>query len=939
MNRIYFMALLLLIATQLVAQQKHIKGPAAVSPPLPMRQVSGIVKETNGDVVMGATVTLNSAKDTLKAATNENGMFVFKEVKLATFVISVKSIGYVTTVRKYLNNDAAEKILLDPLELKSDANQLNEVTINGTPTVTYKTDTVEYRASDYKVRENSTVDELLKKMEGMEVGTDGSLVHQGQQVTKARINGKDYAGGELAQVMQNLPADIVDKIQLVDDYGDQAARTGIKDGDPTKILNITTRADKSVGNMLRVTASGGNDQRYDERVFAQRINGNQQLGVIGNFKNTINGVAGAGNNTGGNNQQGGGNNSGAGNNSASGSGGTTTSGGPSFNYRDHWSRSIQVNANYRYSFNNVKSENSSVGETFSSLGTTSFIRESSGVNRNKTHNANFEFEYTPDSANFLRVTPSFTYDGTTSANQSEYTQTGLLNQFSRGHSTSQNTRPAFGAIVLYQHTFKKPRRNISVQFNLSSGNQQQDREQNTQILYRDATQQLVKDSLVHRTIDRGNLNRNYRTSITYVEPLGPLSQLELNTQVNYRGYENNAVTSNIGADGNAFPVDSLSNIYTYAFTETRIAVNYRLNKKNYNLSLGLTAIPSHLQGNNISKSTTTNRNNFYVIPIFRFQYVWSRQHRLSVNYSGAPSEPSFSQIQPLPDYSDPQNPVFGNPNLRPAFRHSINTIYNNYLSGSKINLSANINASLYNDQIISNIIQVAQPGLRSFIYETHYTNLSGTRAITGNYSISKQLAERKYNLAFNGLVAYGHSLGMSNSITNTVNSWRFNERFGPRISPNDWLEVNPFVSYDINTSANTLPGANNSNIRTTALSIEGKFFLLKTRTLTIGYNASKNYISGINTNLSRNPFVVNAYIEKEFFRKKSGVLRLSAFDLFDQNNFINRTITQNAITDTRTNALSRYALVSFVWKMQKWSGSPKRNGRDMKRRGDGSFMY
>jgi hypothetical protein len=180
---------------------------------------------------------------------------------------------------------------------------------------------------------------------------------------------------------------------------------------------------------------------------------------------------------------------------------------------------------------------------------------------------------------------------------------------------------------------------------------------------------------------------------------------------------------------------------------------------------------------------------------------------------------------------------------------------------------------------------------------------------------------------------------MSNSITNTVNSWRFNERFGPRISPNDWLEVNPFVSYDINTSANTLPGANNSNIRTTALSIEGKFFLLKTRTLTIGYNASKNYISGINTNLSRNPFVVNAYIEKEFFRKKSGVLRLSVLDLFDQNNFINRTITQNAITDTRTNALSRYALVSFVWKMQKWSGSPKRNGRDMKRRGDGSFMY
>jgi len=934
MTRLYIVAFLVILSGQLVGQQIQTKSHVIVPPPLALREVSGIVKETNGDVVMGATISLTSNKDTLKVATNEDGIFVFKQVKLATFVISVKAIGYLTSVRKYLNNDAVRRIVLDPLELKTDANQLNEVTINGTPSITYKTDTVEYRASDYKVRENSTVDELLKKMEGMEVGTDGSLTHQGQQVTRARINGKDYAGGNLAQAIQNLPADIVDKVQIVDDYGDQAGRTGIKDGDPGKVLNITTRADKSVGNILRLTASDGNDGRYDERIFAQRINANEQLGLIGNIRNTVNGVASTGINSGGNGQPPAG-----GNNSAGGSGGTTTSGGPSFNYRDQWSKAVQVNANYKYTFNNVKSINSSVGETFSSLGTTSFIRESNGSNRTKTHSASFELEYTPDSSNFLRITPSFNYNGNTTANSSQYTQTGLLNQFSNGYSTSKNTAPTLGAIVLYQYIFKKPRRNVSIQFNLTHGDQQQDREQNTQILYRDANQQLVKDSLIHRTVDRGNLNKNYRTSLTYVEPLGPLSQIEFNAQVNYRGYENNAVTSNIGEEGFPSVIDSLSNIYEYAFTETRIALNYRLNKKKYNLSIGFTAIPSHLTGTNISKGTTTNRNNFYVIPILRFQYVWSRQHRISINYSGAPSEPSFNQIQPLPDYSDPQNPVFGNPNLRPSFRHSVNTIYNNYLPNSKLNLSATINTSLYDDQIISNVIQVPQPGLRSFLYETHYTNLSGTKSVTGNYNISKQLDNRKYNLAFNGLFAYGHSLGMSNDIKNIVTSWRFNERFGPRISPNDWLEVNPYFSYDINKSTNTLPGAYNSNIKTTAMSIDGKFFLLKARTLTIGYNASKNYISGINNNISKNPLVVNAYIEKQFFKKKNGILRISAFDLFDQNNFINRSVTQNAITDTKTNALSRYGLVSFVLNLQKWTGSPKRNGQEMRRRGDGSFIY
>ena len=121
---------------------------------------------------------------------------------------------------------------------------LATVPISATGSIVYKTDTVEYRASDYKVRENSTVNELLKHMEGFQVDSNGNVSANGQAVTKARLNGKDYTGGNLAQAIQSLPADIVQKIQVVDDYGDQAARTGVKDGDPTKVLNITTDSSK-----------------------------------------------------------------------------------------------------------------------------------------------------------------------------------------------------------------------------------------------------------------------------------------------------------------------------------------------------------------------------------------------------------------------------------------------------------------------------------------------------------------------------------------------------------------------------------------------------------------------------------------------------------------------------------------------------------------------
>lgn len=916
-------------------------------PPLPTREVSGIVKDDAGNPLIGATVGISSKTDTIQTTTNIDGIFVFKKVKAATFVMTITSVGYQTSTRKYLNNDASRHVVLDPIVLKTKNNMLREVKVNGTPSVTYKTDTVEYKASDYKVRENATVDEMLKKMEGMEVGSDGTLTHQGQQVTKARLNGKDFAGGDVAQAIQTLPADIIEKVQIVDDYGDQSGRTGIKDGDPIKVLNLTTRADRSVGNLARLTASGGSDDRLDEKVFAQRINANEQLGVIANYTNTVNGVASSGLNTGlagsssaggssgGSGGGGGGGSSGA--STSGGSGGTTTSGGPSFNYRDQWSKSVQVNMSYRYTFKDVYTINNSQSQEASTLGLTNSTNNSSGHNNNHTHTASFELEFTPDSANFLRITPSFSYTGTNTNNNQQIDETGLQNQSLSGNNTGKNTDLTIGAIILYQHMFKKPRRNISLQLTYKYSDQQQDNLQNNQIIYRDTLQQTVKDSLVHREVIRGNITKNYRASLQYVEPLDTWSQLEFNAQVNYNGYSNNAVTSNIDSAGYHHVVDSLSNVYNYSFTVGRITANYRVNKTKYNLSLGATAIPSHLDGTNISKQTTTNRNDFYLIPVFRFQYVWSRTERFTLYYTGTPTEPTFNQLQPVPDYSNPQDPIFGNPDLKPAFKHAITTSYNNYMPNSRMNISAVVTGSVTNDQVVSNTVQVEQPGLHNLLNETYYTNLSGNYAVQGNYNISKQFDDRKYNIALNGTVSYGHATAMTNNVENFVTSWRFNERFGPRIDPDSWYEVNPYISYDVNKSANTIPGLNNSNIRTTALSIDGRFFFLDT--WRIGYSASKNYIQGIDANITRNPFVVNAYFEKEFFKRKNGILRVSAFDLLDQNNFINRTITSNTITDTKTNALSRYFMVSFVLNLQKWSGVPKRNGRSMQRRGDGSFIY
>ncbi|MDB5010033.1 MAG: hypothetical protein JWQ06_822, partial [Mucilaginibacter sp.] len=907
-----------------------------------------------GQTIIGATILLTSKSDTIRTITNADGIFVIKNVKQATFVITTTSVGYQPSTKRYLNNDVAKRVILDPVVLKEDSHQLNQVNVNGTPSIVYKTDTIEYRASDYKVRENSTVDELLKHMEGFEVGSDGSVTHQGQAVTKARLNGKDYAGGNIAQAIQNLPADIIEKVQVVDDYGDQAGRTGIKDGDPTKVLNLTTKADKSVGNIARITASDGSDDRYNERLFLQRINGNQQISLIGNLTNSINGVASTGANAG----AGGSGGNASVSSSAGGSGGTTTSGSPSLSYRDQVSKSLQINANYRYTFNDVFSINNSTGQNFNQSGSTAFTKNTTGHNNNNTHNASVEFEFTPDSSNFVRITPTFSYNGTTTDQNQQYNQMGLINQDLSGHSTSSNTTPNYGVVALYQYIFKKDhRRNISFQYTLSNSNQQQNTGQNQHIIYKDSLGNTVKDSLVNRTVNRTNFNKSDRLSLTYVEPLTKISQLEFNEQYIYRGYDNTAITSNINpATGAASVVDSLSNVYKYSFSQGNFAVNYRLNKTKYSISIGARSIVTHLAGDNISKGTTTNRNDFYIIPLFRFQYQWSRTNQLSINYAGTPTEPSFTQIQPLPDFSDPQNPVYGNPNLKPMFSHVITTRYNDYIANSKFNFSLNTRTTFYQDQIVTNNVLVAIPLLNSngqpaldkngkpqsnLVNDVHYLNANGAFGESITYNIAKQLNDRAYNLEFNGTVNYGYNVAYSNNIRNHITTWEVNERFGPRITPNTSLEINPFVSYDDNRSFTTIPSPgvqSSTDIKTTALNLEGKFYFLKDRTFAFEYNLSKNYIQGIASNISKNPFVANAYLEKEFFKRKNGILRVSAFDIFNQNNFINRVVTANSITDTKTNALSRYVLVSFVLNLQKFSGTPSRGGKPMQRRGDGSFI-
>ncbi|MBC8054668.1 MAG: outer membrane beta-barrel protein [Sphingobacteriaceae bacterium] len=951
------------------------------TPDAPGREISGIVKDSADNAVIGAIVVLKYGADSARLLTNTNGVFVFKNVKAGEFLITVRSIGFANFNKRFLFNAGSNRLILDPIIMRESSNMLNAVVINGTPAITYKEDTVEYRASDYVVKPNATVDELIKKMEGVEVGADGTVTHQGTQVQKFRLNGKDYSGGDVATAIQSLPAEIVEKVQFVDDFGNEAARTGIKDGEPTKVMNVTTRRDRSVGNNGRLNVGVGNNERYGTSILGNRINGNQQINLNLNFNNTVTGVAGGSGNsgftgggqgggfTGGQGGQrgngggglGGGAQQSGGNNGGSSSGGTNQSGGGSVGFRDQFGKKIGLNTSYSYRFNDNNSINNSNSERYTALtdpttgkilidpvtktraDTTTFITTSNTSRQNaKTNTFNFDLEYEIDSANFLRFSPNISYVTSLNNSSTNESKLGYQHRNDIGSNDRKNTTPTFGGNLIFQHQFEKRGRSASVNLGYDANNAEAETDVDAIVQLFEKDNTPLPDSIVRRLVLSKNLRNTTSASFTFSEPLklvqGNTSRLQFNVSVNRRQYDNTRFTDNMRT-GQPVRVDSLSNIFNYSFTTTRLGLNYNVRKTKYNSSLGVTVVPSVLEGTKEHLGVTLRRANLTLIPIANYEYQLSRTNRLGVRYSGSPQEPTFDQIQPVRDDTDPNNPKVGNEKLKVAFNHNITANYNNFIANRNLNIYANITGTTNPNRVTTNVVEYFKPAdldSADLIRETRYINLDGAHSLGGNYGISKSLNKRKYRIDFTGSVRYNKSVSMSNNVLNNGKSWTFTDQLGLQINPNSWLELNPTASYNL-TKANYTISTRDNLTKTFALSANGRVYMLKRNVL--NFNVRKNFVSGINANVTNNPFVINTSIERQFFKRNNGSLGIQAFDLLNQNNFISRSLSENGFTDTKSNALSRYFMINFRWTPQKWTGAPtNRNGRPVNRRGDGSFI-
>ena len=904
------------------------------------------------NAVVGLVVKSNPT-DTTYSFTDDKGQFRFDVVPSSNFSIIIRHLGY-WPVGRFVPVSKQEKTIdVGSFVLAQDAKLLSEVTVVA-PAIVVKEDTIEYRADAFKVKEGAVVEDLLKKLPGVQVDKDGNVTAQGKAVSRVKVNGKDFFGGDVKTATKELPANIVDKIQVIDDYGDQATVSGIKDGDPDKILNIEIKKDKNRGFFGRVTGGYGTEERYQASMNGNYFRNNTQISVLANSNNTNTSLfnfSGGGNrgatsmmrqgvsvmsDMGGMGQMnsmiqsGNSPNFGGGSNS-----GISTTNSFGFNYRDQWSKRISVYGSYSYNHRNTSQVQYTSSQNF--FETNSFInnQDVNNLTKGNSHRFTFNFEYQVDSFNYLKISPSINYSGSDANNNTVFdyfeTTNGTRTSDGNNRNLTNSQAPNLAATILYNHKFRKRGRNFST--SLTLGTSDNDSEQDVTNLSYQYVPPFIGPRNSFQFIDQENDNYNYGVRFTYSEPLTKYRSLDFSYSHNLSHSRNNRQTYNVDSATQAKTLNSfLSNDYENDFYNNRIGVSMRTTKKKYNYTIGISVQPVNLQGNSITKDSvyqTIRRAN--VFPIARFVYNFNRTRSLNFSYNGNATQPSFSQLQPVQDVSNQQSITTGNPNLKPSMNHNLNFSYNNFNFISGKVLFTNFTFSTIRNQIVNNTINKGA-GRQLSIPE----NVNGYYNLLGFYVYSRPYKNRKYVLSLRGTANYNHNINLIDSIRNIGSNWVIGQGFTFEYNYKEILELGAGVNYNLNDvkykNKSGKPLTTLQNSSSNAWTFSSNINLNITKTLVLKYDFDYTINSGLASNVSRNQAIMNASLEKQLFKKKNGIIRIEAFDLFKQNSNINRSVTANSIVDSRTNRLTRYFIATFTYRLQRFAGQPiQTRGVDFRR--------
>lgn len=926
--------------------------------------ITGQVTDTiSTPLVLSTIMILDAADSTYIAFTqaDKNGHFSLKQKLKNPFIVKISYLGYFSFEKK-LDPKDSNLFDLGTIRLIQINNVLFEVVIKEAKApLKMRGDTIEYDASTFKVPAGSSVEDLLRKLPGIAVGADGSITSQGQGVNKVTVDGKRFFGDDPTMATKNLPAESVSKVQVFNEKTEQEKLTGLTLEKDQKTMNLELKEDFKKGGFGKLIAGAGLEERENDpnsidliskwefKGNYNKFNKKEQLSFIGIRNNTgRNGMnwndfqdfrgqqswewnqseeifgfgygAGFRHNSPGNEEE-----SDEFGNSESyfgdGSAGIPENAQVGINYNYEHNK-LKLTTSYTYRQNNLLSEAIRSRQFFLPDYNYTTQDQSSQDRKNGSHRAEIIIENELDSLNSiilkLRGNGVLTKTGINGLFNNK-NQEGLLSGLLNLHRFSDRTNLGWQGVGYYKRKFKNKRRNFGINFIYNKN----ERNTEEELLSKNefySNSLLDSISIIDQFIEFNTDIHSIKSSVLYVEPLGR----DLSIQFFYNFIQRNDelirdVFDNIQDTIVANSFYTRNNGHHFRLNKGGTILQY--GKNGLNLTAGISTQRMNLDGKfqeGTNPTTTIGRSFDNLLGTLSANLQLAGNKRLGIGYNGSIQEPSFRNLSPIIDNSNPLFIRIGNPELNPEKLHRINLYYGGNNQAKFINYNINGSYTYYQNQYI------AEQTVDSFLITTsRLINFKGGRRLSSNVGYGFPIIKNKFTISLN----YNYSYDLTKSIINTILNDAISNNHGVGLSvtltPNDQFSIYLDNRWSFNSTSYSLETKKNYDVWNQSYNLQANARVF----YKIYFNGTFNYRIFNNERFSTqfNIPLLNASLYRLFGKGDRLEIRLSAYDLLNKNISISQFATVNQITETKTFLVSRYYLLSLSYNIKGIRASVKRS--------------
>lgn len=878
-------------------------------------KISGsIINSSDKEVVDLASVRVLQAKDSTfvtGSTSNSKGYFSIP-VASGRYILDITYLGYKQTYKNVTVTD--KDVSVGTIQMSEDGILLGETIVTAkAPEIKVSGDTVEYNADSYKVQESAVVEDLLKKMPGAEVGTDGKITINGKEIKKILVDGEEFFSDDPKVASKNLPAAMVDKLQVLDRKSDMAKMTGFDDGDEETVINLTVKKGMKEGAFGNAYAGMGNDGRYEGNVMLNYMKDKSQFTLIAGSNNT--------------------NNAGFSDFSTNSFSGMRPPRGLSFGGNNGITKATNIglnfainnseifkwggNVNYGHTNNDVKTDSYTQNYISEDKGGDQYeSKKSSGTNISDNFTGDFRFEWTPDTETKIIFRPRIQYSKNTNGQMSDYLTThanandsinwGMSDYYSDGDSKNLK-----GTLEVSRQLGKVGR---VLSFRVTGGYNDltNDGYNKSSTFFSDLS---TRNELIDQQFDQKNKGYNLGGFVSYVEPISNNNFLQLTYRYDKTHSETNKISYNNDGNGEYTVIDTATTRkLENNFINQQIELNFKSVREKYDYTIGIAIQPSNSDSWTTLPDTTYNTSNHVVnfAPVARFNYKWDKRRNLRINYRGRTTQATTTQLSPVPDLSNPLNITYGNPDLKPSFSNDMRIEYRDF-NPEKSSVFLVFGGFNFVTNAITNYSFSDAQGKRV----STYRNVNGNWNANARVIFNRPLRNQKFSINSMTFGKYDASNGFIDAQKNTANNFTFQESLGLEYR-SDLFDAGLRGNFNYINTKNSLPGQADRSIYNYGGNLNTTVYLPYNFTFETDMNYSAN--SGYSEGFKQNEWIWNASLSKQIFKAKNGTIRIKIYDILQQRNNISQSSTPEYLKQTITNSLGSYFMVHFVYRFQMFKG-------------------